>query len=798
MDRMPGYLSVLLVFASALCADRESAIQEALAALRRGDFAEAERVLVAEVKARPEDPGVLTLLGVALDGQKKFQEADSIHRRAAANAPNSPDVWNNYANHLLALGDDEGAYKLYLQEVALDQTHPNAFIQLAQLAVKKKNGTEALGYLGHVPDSQREGPNLVPLRLAAMYLAGATVEADKLAAQWLAAAKGDLGANFAIGLALAGAGKLDTAESFFTQALALKPSDFNTLFNLGVVEWRAGNYQRARELLAAAERQQPNNVDVLYSLACVERAGKRTGEAVILLVRAAGLASGRSDVQKELALATAEMGALDDSIAAWNRYLKLEPNDDVARRERGYTAYRMGRFENALEDLRWFVGRHSEDPAGHFELGLVLVQDSPAEALPEFNRAIGLNPGMAAAYSARGSVYYQMGKPEAALPDLEKAAALRPDDAVSLDRLGQTYLAQDRPADAVRELRKAVQLAPDDSKTLFHFARALADAGQTQEAATAMDRFRQLGPGVKRVVPGLVDYLSLTPDERHADYRKRVERVVHEHPEDAAAQVQYLHLLLEDGESQPALEVARKVAGLSPAAPVLAEAGRALLAAQEYSAARDILEKAAAAVPSADVEMDLAMAAFHASGPAEGTRLLDRIPESARGGEYYLARAEMLDAAGRTAEAEMALEQALHGSEIGTAVYLRGCAFLVRKGRMEEALNVSADAMKARPEDRRILLLRAVTLERAGKTSEARNLLQQIENRWPEWHPAWAADGIILGMHGRREDAVSALRTAVVLGANSAEVKRYLDDISTGTAGKPPDLTRILLSELNR
>lgn len=454
----------------------------------------------------------------------------------------------------------------------------------------------------------------------------------------------------------------------------------------------------------------------------------------------------------------------------------------------------MGRFEEALAALRWFVPHHPDDADGHFELGVAENQDNPAEALPEFDRALALKPGFAAAHSARGSLYYQMGKPEAALADLEAAVALRPDDALSLDRLGQTYSALDRPADAVRVLRQAATLAPDDSKTLFHLARALADAGRPEESKAAMDRFRQLGPSVNKGVPGgLVDYLSLTPDQRHADYRRRVERVVHQHPEDAAAQEKYLQLLLEDGEPESALEVARKIAALTPPAAVLADAGRALLAAEQYPMARDLLEKAAAAAPSAALQMDLALAAFHASGPADGTRLLDRIPASARGAGYYLARAEMLDAAGQAPQAAATLEQALRTPPVETDVYLRAGAFLLRKQRVEEALQLSDRAMQALPQDRRILLLRAVVLEQAVRTAEARHLLEQIENRWPEWAPAWAAAGIILGIHGHSPDARAALRTAVTLGA-APEVKRYLDALSTSANAAPPDLARLLLS----
>src|SRR5208337_4497967 len=118
MQRFPGYFCLVLAAAVVGAADDGAAIRSALAALQRGDFAAAEQILRPEVKAHPNDASALTLLGVALDNQKKFQEAEDLHRRAAANAPNSTDVWSNYANHLLGAGDEAGAGRLYLKVVA--------------------------------------------------------------------------------------------------------------------------------------------------------------------------------------------------------------------------------------------------------------------------------------------------------------------------------------------------------------------------------------------------------------------------------------------------------------------------------------------------------------------------------------------------------------------------------------------------------------------------------------------------------------------------------------------------------
>ena len=369
--------------------------------------------------------------------------------------------------------------------------------------------------------------------------------------------------------------------------------------------------------------------------------------------------------------------------------------------------------------------------------------------------------------------------------DLEAAASLRPDNAVDLDRLGQTYLAFDRTGDAVRVLRKAAALSPDDSKTQLHLARALADAGQEAESKAAMDRFRQLGPAVNRAVPGgLVDYLSLSPEQRRADYLARVERQVRQHPDDAQANVNYLRLLLEDGDADRAAETARKIAGLKPPAAVLADAGRALLEARQYGPARELLEQAAKAAPSAGLELDLAIAAFHESGPAEGARLLDRIPDSRRGGDYYLARAEILEASGASQEAAAAVDRALSATPVQPRLYMRACVILLHAGRTEDALRISAAAMTAFAQDREILLLRAVILEKAGRTAEAEPLLQRIENRWPEWPDAWTADGVILGTQGA---AIERARRSVPLcpwPPAGQEVKAYLDELSSGAEWK--------------
>ncbi|MCX6628219.1 MAG: tetratricopeptide repeat protein [Candidatus Solibacter sp.] len=678
----PASLSavLLLCISAGGNAAQNTAVQSAAAAMQRGDFQAAEKTLRSEVETHAGDSWAVSLLGVALDNQKRLPEAEEFHRRAVALSPRSAEILNNYGTH-----------------------------------------------------------------------------------QWIA-------------------GQFDKAEITFASALAAAPGYFNVLFNLGVMATHTGHYERAHEVLESALKQQPQNVDVLYRLACVEEATRQWETAAMRLAQAAKLDPRRADVQKLLALTTTELGALDDAAAAWDRYLKLEPNDQIARRESAYTAAKMGKLEQGISGLEAYLARYPDDPVGHFELAQAERSIDAAQALGHLDRALALDPDYVAARTARGSLYYQEGKPESAVTDLELAASRQTDNAANLDRLGQTYQALDRTADAVRVLRRAAELAPKDSRILLHFARALADAGQTAESKLLMDRFRQLGPEQKNIVPaGLVEYLSLSAEQRQAEYRARVEKVARDRPEDPAAQVAYLKSLIEDGNAERVAAATRRIAGLTPDAAVLADAGRALLEANHYALARDLLRQAVAAGPRLSAAgLDLAIATFHALGAASGAtaglELMDRLPEAERGADYYLARAQMLDASGKPQDAAAALDRALGAAPKRPDLYRQAIAMLAGAGRAPEALRLIVEAARHLPENREILLLKATTLEFARQSDDAGRLLMDIRNRWPEWSAVWLAHGIILNAHQRYEEARQALQTAVALGERSPETYYYLAD----------------------
>ncbi len=522
---------------------------------------------------------------------------------------------------------------------------------------------------------------------------------------------------------------LDLCEA----ALKNDPANFALLYNLGVIATYAGHPGRAREALEAALRREPRNVDVLIALARAHAASRQMEAAIRLLAEAARLDPRRADAQKMLAAAATELGALEDAVAAWQRYLELQPDDDEARRELSYLAAQKGELEQGIAGLEAFVARHPADVVGHYELGQAQRPVSPEKALREFDRALQLDPKYAPARFARGSLYYQEAKPELAVKDLEVAVSLRPDDADSLDRLGQAYAALDRPADAVRVLKRAAEMAPSDSKILLHYGRALADTGSAAESKAVMDRFRQLGPEQKRQVPaGFVEYLGMTAEQRRADYRARVEKEVADHPGDAAPRLAWLKLLIEDRNWEKAAEVA----SLLPDA-ALPDAGRALLSAKRY---------------------------------ADAIAVFERLPESSRGGEYYLA----LAASGRME----AIAQALRAAPLRPDFYAQSAAILSERGRVQDTLRFLDEGARLLPGNREILLLRACALEWAGQ--DGASALHDIEKRWPEWYAGWVAQAVVLKLRGKADESRRAFETASALGAPAGVATLDLKAILAG------------------
>ncbi len=739
------------------------AVDKAVAAMENGDLASAEQTLRSELRGHPNEAPALEVLAAVLDQQNKYAEADPVYRRALALDPRSPGLLNNYGNHLVSTGRPKEAQAAFLKVLALDPHHPNALLQAARIALAEHDPAEASRCLARLPAEINDRPDVLLLRMLAAYQLHRAADGDALLGRLADAAKGDARRNLELGEALSAAALYDRAETFFNRALELEPDRFETLYDLGLAAAHAGHNGRAREALEQALAKQPDNADVLYDLAAVDMQTNRAEEALELLGRARRIAPDRPDAIALLARDAGQVGYFGDAVKAWDEYLKLRPHDAVARRERAFAEMAIPENEQqATADLQAYARAHPDDPIGHYELGAAESAKTPQQAVHELTRALSLKPDFASAHLVRGLLVYRQGDTASALPDFEKAAEEDPENAIILGRLGQAWLALERPDKALPALQKAARIAPGNAAVQLQLGRALSATGKPEEAARAFARYRELNAKEASAThpAGLVDFLSLSPQEQFARYRAGVERTVEKDPNNAEAQVRYLGLLLADGKTGEAETASAKIAALEPGPALLEEAARQLLDAGQYSTARDLLGKGDS---TPELKLDLAIATAHVDGTAAALAILDQIPADARTGDYYLARIQFQDASAETMAA------ALRAKSQRPDLYRSAATVLLQRQREEQAVSLLNKGVGQIPDDPGLRILKALAATLEGQTPDEQ--FRRIEDRWPESSVAWLAQAFALASRGERDPARRALENAKALGAAGPAVE---------------------------
>ncbi|HOX37768.1 MAG TPA: tetratricopeptide repeat protein [Candidatus Brocadiia bacterium] len=128
--------------------------------------------------------------------------------------------------------------------------------------------------------------------------------------------------------------------------------------------------------------------------------------------------------------------------------------------------------------------------------GVIFLRDGyPDLAMPEFNRAVRLNPQFAPAYRNRGTAHEMLQQHDEAIGDFTKAIELNPSDAASYSNRGLVYYAMDDYEQAVRDFNKAIELNPGLSQAFFSRGQAYFQMGEYQKALDDFDKVLAMNSG---------------------------------------------------------------------------------------------------------------------------------------------------------------------------------------------------------------------------------------------------------------------------------------------------------------
>ena len=699
-----------------------------------------------------------------LDAAGKCDEAEVYYKAALARGSPSAALLNNSGNHYLVCGQIAKAQTYFEQLLQINPVHANANLQLARIAAEQKQGEKALEYLSRVHET---GPLVSLLRAEANHWAGKGDASLTLLESVERQAAGDPQVLFLLGLSLARLALYDRAEAAFQNALAHQPGDFDILFNLGRAAARAQHYDRAERALEAALKIRPGDVELLLELGKACAARQNYTRAVFVLAQARQKAPGRADVLLMLAQAAYDANYFDDAATTYDEYLRLRPDDDTARRDRA-RAYGSTetRREEARKELEWYLGKHPKDPLGHYLFAQIFWKSEPEESLVHLTEAVRLDPDSVSIRFSRAWILQRLGQMAESLSDLEIANRLAPDSARILDLIGLAYLALEQPAEAEKPLRRALAIAPDNPEVVMHLGRALMALGREEEAQVFLERYRRIPPPSPpglRPRSGMIELATLAAPEQRKREIEHFRQMASEHPDRPAYQLHLSSLLLADNQKEEALQEFRVLLGRNASGESWEEAGALLLRSGEYALAREFLQRAAAARPSA--RLHLAITLFHADGPEQALVYLEKLPAAELTGDALLLKADILHAVGRKAQAEETLNQGLEQVSSQPEVVQRAVLLLVRLDRKEDALHLLEEAIRTNPEDSDLPLLKAIVLGLLHRFSDAEKTLREIELRWPEWDRAHLAHGLLLELAARPSEARQRFQTAAALGS---------------------------------
>ena len=712
-------------------------------------------------QAAGQDPALSE--AARLDSEQKCGDAERIYQQLLAKGQPSLALINNLGNHYLACGEPDKARIYFERLLDMNPAHVNANLQLARLAVSRKEGAKALEYLSRIKE---QDPGILLVRAEALAQAGKREAAVGVLDGLAKTAGADPRLQFALAMAYGRIGLYERAEAGFNAVLTHYPDDYDVLYNLGLAALRAEHYARARSALEVALKVRPGDVDALVALGRAEsHLGDHT-RAVYLLAQARKLAPRRPDVLLSLAEAAHDAGYFGDSLLAYDEYLKLRPDDDVARRDRAFVlGYGDAGRAEGLKELTAYVQRHPNDAMGYFDLAQISYHTDRLQALEQVSTAVHLNPSFEPAHFVRGWLLHFLGREEEALADLQAAIRLNPHDAMALDQLGLVYMNLDRPADAQKALRQAAAISPDEPLVLLHLARALVESGHPEEAQPFFDRFRKARPQEPqrpRAEAGIIESATLTPAEQSSRTIERLRQLIRATPNDPSLRLNLGSLLLVDGKASEAATVFRELLALSPPAAILEKAGSTLLAYEQYALAGEMLERAASEIPSAF--LDMAIATFYSEGPKPALKILAKVPEGVDRGDYLLMKAKILDAAGQAPEAERTIEESLRYAISRPRLAEESALLLIAHKQPAKALDLIGEAMQSTPNDAGLMLAKAVSLSSLKRNAEAGKVMKEIENRWPEWDRAYVIEGLILERESKLAEARRSIQIALALG----------------------------------
>ncbi len=153
------------------------------------------------------------------------------------------------------------------------------------------------------------------------------------------------------------------------------------------------------------------------------------------------------------------------------------------------------RYDEALPEWRRAIEMNPDDAPAHYNLAWLLMEMGQArEAAVEYSKACDLNPGDAGWLARMALALEQSGQLDEAVTYYRKSLALNADSPAVEADLGVALFEKGLPDEAAEHLRRAVEMAPNFPDAHSKYGTLLAKLGKLDEAIRQIEWAARLSP----------------------------------------------------------------------------------------------------------------------------------------------------------------------------------------------------------------------------------------------------------------------------------------------------------------
>lgn len=340
--------------------------------------------------------------------------------------------------------------------------------------------------------------------------AGDVARAEQLYRQVLEADPRHADAWHLLGAAHLMRGRAAEGEAALRRALELNPHHGAAHENLGIALAQQGKLADAVPHFREAVRLQPGHAQAHLNLGGALLRLDRLGEAADSFRAAVRLRPGDAEAHYKLGKVLAFLGRRAEAAARWERTVALDPRHAAALGALGEALVGLGRPSEAVARYRQALELRPDYFAVLMNLGCLLVDERPEEALALFRRADAARPGSPEAGANIGFALTNLGRAAEAEATFRAVLARHPDAPEAHSGLGVALARQDRHEEGLACQRRALELRPNYAEAHHNRGVSLVKLGRVEEAIAAYREALRCQPNLAEAHATLaVAYLAL-------------------------------------------------------------------------------------------------------------------------------------------------------------------------------------------------------------------------------------------------------------------------------------------------